>query len=140
MSEQPRNPLDDMSKAEIDEANRTIEKYMETKEQTMTDWISVEVPTHPQHKWVKVVAFIRKNDTGEVRKYHRTSILENDGIVHDYSWRDGNCSCDCNRELFFLRAGNEPEPDDTMCGDERYSVNLQNPKTGEIFYREYEDE
>ena len=41
------------------------------------------------------------------------------------------------RELFFERsAGNEIETEE--CSDGRFSVNLENPVTGEIYYREFE--
>lgn len=31
-------------------------------------------------------------------------VYESEGAYSDYSWGDGNYSCDCNRGLFFKRA------------------------------------
>jgi len=53
-----------------------------------------------------------------------------------YWWEDGNASCDCNRELFFLRARKEDEPEDTRCGTGRFSVRLSDADTGELLYDE----
>lgn len=41
-----------------------------------------------------------------------------------YMWTSGNYSCDCNRELLFLRAAGEPEPENTACGDQERFVAL----------------
>lgn len=111
----------------------------------MTDvWLVVPdseiAPVHRMNgrEWVRVVAHIRSNATKEVRRYKTTELLENgEESIRTYGWEEGNFSCDCNREDFFRRAGNEEEGD-AECGDERYAVNLENPATGEIFYREFE--
>ena len=106
----------------------------------MDNWQTVEIKTHPlkNARWVRCVARIRKNATGEVRRYETDEILE-DGETHPsvFNWEENNFSCDCNRELFFERsAGNEIETEE--CSDGRFSVNLENPVTGEIYYREFE--
>ena len=106
----------------------------------MDNWQTVEIKTHPlkNARWVRCVARIRKNATGEVRRYETDEILE-DGETHPsvFKWEENNFSCDCNRELFFERsAGNEIETEE--CSDGRFSVNLENPVTGEIYYREFE--
>jgi len=31
---------------------------------------------------------------------------------NEFWWREGNASCDCNRELFFCNARNEEDPGD----------------------------
>lgn len=41
-----------------------------------------------------------------------------DSFINPFMWEDGNWSCDCNRELFFLGTPME----DTTCGDERFKV------------------
>lgn len=41
---------------------------------------------------------------------------------NEFWWKEGNASCDCNRELFFLRARGEEEPEETECGGDKYSV------------------
>ena len=91
-------------------------------------------------KEVKVIALIRKNATGEIREYKTECWLFDDssGEIDAYNWSEGGFSCDCNRALFFQRTKGEKEDWKAPCGDELYSVNLKDPKTGEIFYREYE--
>jgi len=37
------------------------------------------------------------------------------GMVYIYT--EGNYSCDCNKALFLARAHQQPEPDETPCGD-----------------------
>ena len=91
--------------------------------------------------WVKIIALIRNNETKEIRE-HEDEVWWDynepyEDFPSDFIWRDGNYSCDCNRHLFFQRAKGENE-DDAECGEEKYSVNLKNPKNGEIIYREYE--
>ena len=92
--------------------------------------------------WVKIVALIRKNETSEIREYKDEVWWDcnepYDDYPNDFMWSEGNYSCDCNRYLFFQRAKGENEDNDE-CGDDKYSVNLKNPKNGEIFYREYEE-
>jgi len=53
----------------------------------------------------------------------------------EFSWSEGNMSCDCNRELLFERAlGNEP--DDSRCSDSRYMIVSIKLPNGEIVYTE----
>ena len=85
--------------------------------------------------WVQINVHIKNMDTQEVR------IFETDGIWYDghfglYIWEEGNFSCDCNRASFFARAGNDEYDDE--CGESRFSINIENPKTGKIFYKEFE--
>lgn len=63
------------------------------------------------------MAFIitmRDETTKEVREIR--SELE----FHDFIWRDGNFSCDCNRYLFFNNWENADA--DVPCGDYRYII------------------
>lgn len=48
---------------------------------------------------------------------------------YNYSlWAYGNYSCDCNRELFFLRAsGGDPDISDVQCSDGRFTVEIDAP-------------
>ncbi len=88
---------------------------------------------------VEIIAEIRNNLTGEIRLYMTEGIMEEgDDHPHTFIWEEGNYSCDCNREIFFFRAGGERAPDEeSACTDDRYSVNLVNPITGKAFYDEF---
>ena len=97
---------------------------------------------HDTTTWVKVVAYVRNNATGEIRQYRTEGIWDkeaHDGPVSTWIWEEGNFSCDCNRKIFWGNAAGEDYLSDSPCGDGGFSVNLQNPKTGQIFYREYGD-
>lgn len=97
-------------------------------------------PIEKEHR-VVVVEHIKHNATGEVRKRKTWMVWwpeDGDQSPGDYMYSEGNYSCDCNRHLFFHRANDVEPEDDRPCGDEAYSLNLENPKTGEIFYREFE--
>lgn len=62
---------------------------------------------------------IKKNVTGEVRA-HRVN-----EPWCEYAWEDGNESCDCNRHLYFERAGGRDdgsEWDGAECGVTAYSI------------------
>lgn len=50
-----------------------------------------------------------------------------------FLFRDGNYSCDCNRELFFRRAlGEDVGWDEVECGESRYrAIRLVVPGVGE---------
>lgn len=103
------------------------------------DWKVMEVDKEPTETniWVEIVAHIKNNETGEIRKY-KTMIIwdEENGCPHTCIWSSGKDSCDCNRGLLFGYAvGNLSG--DIKCGEGKYSVNLENPRTGEIFYKEY---
>lgn len=109
----------------------------------MNNWQTVEIKTHPlkNARWVRCVAHIRKNATGEVRRYETDEILE-DGEMRPsvFNWEENNYSCDCNRALFFgyaagLKYEDMPERE---CTHGQFSVNMENPVTGKIYYREFE--
>ena len=108
-----------------------------------SDWKTVDVPTHPRKngRWVAVVAHIRKNKTGEIRKSDQPSILDDDeDSPSTFIWREGAFSCGDNRRSFFETEAERAElvDDDEYVEDSEYSVNLENPVTGEIYYREFE--
>jgi hypothetical protein len=73
---------------------------------------------------------IRKNDTGEVRRYAMDFDWDKDeGQTDLFWWTDGNFGCDCNRGSSFLRAGGPGPADDPHwnnvefdCGHEGYTV------------------
>lgn len=75
---------------------------------------------------------IRREEDGEVR-----STVWKDSVFSEFWWSEGNGSCDCNRELFFLRAKGEDEPDEVQCGEERFCVRVSDADTGEVFYAEF---
>lgn len=86
---------------------------------------------------VRCIAHIRNNETGEVRKHESTEILEDDHELPSiFNWAENNFKCDCNREIFFERAAGA-EIENEKCSDGRFSVNLENPANGEIYYREF---
>ena len=86
--------------------------------------------------WVKLTVFIRNNKTNEIREHSHLALLDKDLSCNLdlYLWEEGNFSCDCNRRLFFY-PGQEFEDD--PCGDEEFSVNIINPKTGLVIYKEF---
>lgn len=87
-----------------------------------------------------VIVWIKKNETGEIRHYEDTLIEGCDeGLPNIYIWEEGNYGCDCNRRLFFARVKDEDEDWETECSDGLYSVNLQNPSTGEYYYKEFDE-
>lgn len=73
--------------------------------------------------------------TGITRIYHHNDDPDWERIDGDYVWPDGNYGCDCNRALFFARAGGE-EDIDIECGEERFSVCITARETGEVLYRD----
>ena len=91
--------------------------------------------------WVDIIAHIRCIETGEVRKYETQTIFwdEDENYPNTYIWSEGNYSCSCNRYSFFEQATGRKCGDisDHECGDDEYMVNLENPKTGEVYYREF---
>jgi hypothetical protein len=110
----------------------------------LTKWdlhVHDRTDNHPilKHTCVKVVAHIRDNATGEVRQYQTWEIYDPEDGEHPgvFNWEENNYSCNCNRALFFARSIGADEPD-VDCGDGKYSVNLANAKTGEIYYREFD--
>lgn len=91
---------------------------------------------------VECIAEIRNNETGEIREYETHEILEEGNDYPSvFNWEENNFSCDCNRLLFFKRAGTEKTTDEDWnveCSDGKFSVNLKNKMNGEVYYREYE--
>lgn len=103
-------------------------------------------PSDPSHQdvWVGIVARIRDNHTGEVRSH----VCDELWPVTNYMWTDGNYGCDCNRGIFFRRAGQEdddpPDKDEeeetSRCGTGRYSVRLINPVDGKVIHSEFDED
>lgn len=60
---------------------------------------------------------IQRNATGEQRWYEAGEIHE--GV--EYMWADGNYSCDCNRALFWARAGGELDLE-VPCSESAFTV------------------
>jgi hypothetical protein len=106
-------------------------------------WETVEIPTHPLKgsRWVRIIARIRNNATGEVREYNGSNAILDDGQAEpsEWIWSGGNYSCDCNRRLFFgYAAGEKPgDIDDDNCGDGKFSVQVLNPVDGRAYYYEF---
>ena len=106
------------------------------------DWIEVKKDKSQMKDsiWVKCIAEIRNNATGEIREFETDEILTNGSEFPEiFNWEENNYSCDCNRRLFFKRAGNEESQEDwnVECTDGKFSVNLKNKKDGKVYYREY---
>lgn len=61
---------------------------------------------------------------------------------NQYWWEEGNASCDCNREDFFMETLGLPEIpcEESICSDGRFLVRLTNNDTGEVLYDEWERE
>ena len=66
---------------------------------------------------------IQDTQTNETRQ-HQDAYDWNDESHMLFMFRDGNYSCDCNRELFFQRAAGEAETDldAVVCGEGRYVI------------------
>lgn len=108
--------------------------------QDKRQWTFVDIPTHSIKKGggVEVVAEIRLNSTGEVRRYTCNEILmEDEAEPSVFNWAENNYSCDCNREVFFQRAGGDDRDEDVECTHGRYAVRLVNPVTGKAYYEEF---
>ena len=107
------------------------------------EWIEVENKPRPRYKgsvWVKCIAEIRDNSTGEIREYETHEILiKGDKYPSVFSWAENNNACDCNRLLYFKRAKNEETDADwnVECSDGKFSVNLKNKLDGKVYYREF---
>ena len=67
------------------------------------------------------IAIIKCKATGEEARYDAGIFDEGS----EFCWEEGNYSCDCNRESFFLRAQGKEEPEKIECGEGRYSVILE---------------
>jgi hypothetical protein len=88
---------------------------------------------------------IRCVATGEVRVHEdhdpkNNYLYEDGGGFNPFQWDDGNYGCDCNRHLFFERAGGElewNETDEHPCGDEAYRVvKIVRKGEAEVLYTE----
>ena len=79
---------------------------------------------------------IRDSTTGEHRAYTE-SFHEDDTDTLEFLWGEGNYACDCNRALFFARAGGKPDPKNRPCGDTRYQVRVE--VGGKVIYDELEE-
>lgn len=53
----------------------------------------------------------------------------------EFNWSEGNYSCDCNRALFFRRAGNEEVGANLICGEGKYYVEIRSAE-GELLYKD----
>ena len=103
------------------------------------NWINIENRSIPDARWVKAVAEIRNNSTGEVREYDTDEVLEDGADApRIFNWQENNFSCDCNREMFFEQV-NGVELENTKCSDGKFSVNLKNKLDGVVYYREFEN-
>jgi len=70
-----------------------------------------------------IYVVIRENLTGELRLCEMQDYDAEAGReFHEYTWSDGNYSCDCNRSILFARAVNETEDHDVECSDGRYTI------------------
>lgn len=82
-----------------------------------------------------VRVWIRRASDGLVRVYLDDSWKDPDADAVRWQWSEGNYGCDCNRALFFARAGGEPDPD-VECSDGRYRVEKIVDATGVVVYSE----
>lgn len=105
-------------------------------------WFHVtKTPPHDQDYWVMIHVHVIRNRDGVARVYKDDSgMLDDDKeSLSTYIWSDGNFGCDCNRYLFFQRAADEDEDDDAPdghCGEDKYTIYIVNPATGDIVYDE----
>lgn len=79
-------------------------------------------------------AHIRRNADSVVRDYPTTWDVVDEFEVDEYLWSEGNYSCDCNRALFFARAGGEPDPV-RPCGEVAFSVQIVGTD-GKVLYQD----
>ncbi len=114
----------------------------------ISNWIVEKPDWATSGMWVKVIAHIKKVETGEIvsRDIHLPwedyvewggkKVGGGAGYVNDFLWSEGNYSCDCNRKIEFNDEydGWSDEP----CTDGNYLANLENPKDNKVFYREFE--
>jgi len=105
----------------------------------LDNWIQIKKdPPHDKDIWVKAFSLNRNNKTGEVRRREEYLLWVEGSGPNTYIWDEGNFACDCNRKLFFCRAGNEDEPEEIPCGDGKYSVNIYNSKNNECIHHEFD--
>lgn len=84
------------------------------------------------------LAHITRKESGETRVHK----FEDDDPFNPYIWQDGNYSCDCNRSLFFARAGGASDDESweqcSECGDGEFFVRVSTP-AGFIVYEDSPD-
>lgn len=88
--------------------------------------------SHPGYDWFDIDVTIRREVDGLERVYRDTAIRDG----WEWQWSEGNYGCDCNRHLFFERAGgSDPYADPAYegeCGESRYAVTkIVEAETGE---------
>lgn len=71
---------------------------------------------------MKLHAHITDTTTGETRVHHFEDEPEDLWLV-EFDWGENNMSCDCNRHIFFARAGGQ-EAEDRECGHVRFAVKI----------------
>ena len=73
-----------------------------------------------------VTVEIARVSDGLMRAMRDELVLDDDGKPDAWVWSDGNYQCDCNRQIFFERAGGSAV--DSLvhfeCGDSRYLVRV----------------
>lgn len=63
---------------------------------------------------------IRKNETAEVRPCIQPHAWEDSS---EWWWTEGNGGCDCNRHLYFERAGGvDPHWSEGECSEGKYTI------------------
>lgn len=88
-------------------------------------------------KLIKVIVKIKNNNTGEVRKFEdELNFDEETNTPSTWMWEEGNYSCDCNRSLFFNRAGNEDDGNHE-CSEGEFSANIYNIVDNSLIYEEF---
>lgn len=93
-------------------------------------------PYEDGDRLAEVLVHIRRNSDGKMFWFHDQLYWPaGDDAPSTYNWEDGNYSCDGNRASFF---GDRSSLDEHVCSEGKYSVNLENPVTGKIFYREFQ--
>jgi hypothetical protein len=75
---------------------------------------------------------IRRNHDGAV-----TSLVWPDWNFNIFWWENGNGSCDCNREDFFLQGQEDADDLESKCGHGRYAVRCSNADTTAVLYDEF---
>lgn len=92
------------------------------------------------YRWFPADVYLLDTTTGERRVYESWQIEPDaDGYGGcEFMFKEGNYSCDCNRELFFKRAGGEdPDVGSVECGERRYRVEkIVNVETKMVVYQE----
>ena len=77
---------------------------------------------------------IRNNESGEIRELPAPWAWSGDVGWESY-YSNGNGQCDCNREMWFRKAGNEKvEFGDTRCGDGGFSIRILSMDKVKCYY------